>query len=241
MQQHLLFRLYGPLSAWGDIAVGEQRPSSTHPSRSAILGLLAAALGLRRHQTKALDALNGDLRVAVRIDTPGEMLRDYHTTQAPVRNRKQVFRTRKDELSADKLHTILSQRDYRSDACYTVALWQVGDSSTHSLEQIMEALRKPRLTLYLGRKACPPALPLEPQLCRAETLKSAFDQSKFHNDLIANLPTAMHITYLWEYHLKPGLSALQVYPRRDNPLNRLRWQFSPRDEYHAMEEAPQQP
>jgi CRISPR system Cascade subunit CasD len=148
-----------------------------------------------------------------------------------------VFRTRKDELSASKLHTILSQRDYRSDACYTVAVWQTDTSGPYSLEQLVDALRKPRLTLYLGRKACPPALPLEPQLCEAKTLKSAFEQANFHNDLIAALPAPQTVTYLWESHPQPGLSALQVYPRRDNPLSRLRWQFTPRDEYHAMEEA----
>jgi CRISPR system Cascade subunit CasD len=38
MRDYLLFRLYGPLAAWGDIAVGEYRPSFAHPSKSAIIG-----------------------------------------------------------------------------------------------------------------------------------------------------------------------------------------------------------
>ena len=40
----LIFQLYGPLASWGAPAVGETRPSSDHPGRAALLGLLASAL-----------------------------------------------------------------------------------------------------------------------------------------------------------------------------------------------------
>ncbi|MBU1741588.1 MAG: CRISPR-associated protein Cas5 [Proteobacteria bacterium] len=48
MTEFLLFRLYGPLASWGGIAVGEYRPTDAHPSKSAVLGLLAAAAGVDR-------------------------------------------------------------------------------------------------------------------------------------------------------------------------------------------------
>jgi CRISPR system Cascade subunit CasD len=48
MMEYLLFRLYGPLASWGEIAVGESRHTATYPGKSALLGLLAAALGIRR-------------------------------------------------------------------------------------------------------------------------------------------------------------------------------------------------
>ncbi len=57
MRDFLVFRLYGPLASWGDIAVGEQRPTTPHPSKSAVLGLIAAALGVRRDEEERQQAL----------------------------------------------------------------------------------------------------------------------------------------------------------------------------------------
>ncbi len=53
MTEFLCFRLHGPLASWGDIAVGERRPTSPHLSRSAVLGLVAGALGIRRDDADA--------------------------------------------------------------------------------------------------------------------------------------------------------------------------------------------
>lgn len=44
----LVFQLQGPMAAWGDTAVGEFRPSLDAPGLSSLVGLLGAALGLRR-------------------------------------------------------------------------------------------------------------------------------------------------------------------------------------------------
>ncbi len=49
MDNYLVFQLYAPLAAWGGQAVGQERPSDDHPSRSALLGLLAAALARISH------------------------------------------------------------------------------------------------------------------------------------------------------------------------------------------------
>ena len=50
MQEFLIFRLYGSMASWGDIAVGEFRPTFDHPSKSAVIGLIAAAMGIRRDE-----------------------------------------------------------------------------------------------------------------------------------------------------------------------------------------------
>ena len=50
MTEFLIFQVYGPSQAWGDIAVGEIRPVVDHPGRSGIAGLLAASLGLISHR-----------------------------------------------------------------------------------------------------------------------------------------------------------------------------------------------
>ena len=98
MREFLVFRLYGPLAAWGDIAVGEQRPTTPHPSKSAILGLVAAALGIRRDEEERQQALAEGYGYAVRVDASGVLLRDYHTTQIPdSTSRLKHLLTRRDE------------------------------------------------------------------------------------------------------------------------------------------------
>ena len=81
MKEYLFFRLYGPIASWGDIAVGVQRPSFDHPSKSAIMGLLAAALGIKRNEEEKHTALVNSYNFAVMINSSGILLRDYHTVQ----------------------------------------------------------------------------------------------------------------------------------------------------------------
>ena len=81
MKDYLLFQLYGPMAAWGDTAVGEFLPSHGHPICSAILGLTAAALGIRRHEEERPGFENS---AALPFgSTRREVMRDYHTTQVP--------------------------------------------------------------------------------------------------------------------------------------------------------------
>jgi len=231
--EHLVFQLYGPMASWGEIAVGERRASSTHPSKSAVTGLLGAALGIRREEEERHRRLADAYGVAVQIDARGEMLRDYHTAQVPTAKGGRRYYTRKDEVAAEGLHTILSQRDYRMDARYTVALWARQDDPPCSLKDLEEALSRPHLVLYLGRKSCPLALPVCAQVVNAETLQEAFSTASFPADLLNGLPVDELEEYVWEKHPAPGLEASMVYPRRDNVLSRRRWQFSERDEYYV--------
>lgn len=174
--EYLLFRLYGPLASWGEIAVGESRHSAVYPGKSALLGLLAAALGIRRDEEERQAALAAGYRFAVKVISTGHPLRDYHTTQAPDSVGKFVYRTRRDELVAGKarLGTILSSREYCCDALYLVAV--VAESNApYSLHELREALLKPRFHLYLGRKSCPLAAPLNPLVRPAAGFGEALD------------------------------------------------------------------
>lgn len=236
MDDYLLFRLYGPLASWGETAVGEMRPSAAWPGRSAIIGLLAAALGVRRDEEERQRSLALSYGVAICVESAGELLRDYHTTQVPPERRGVVHRTRRDELAADDLNTILSQRDYRSDALYTVALWQKGDGAAETLQRLAEALARPVFPLYLGRKSCPVALPLKPQVVSANNLREAFAQASFPDEtFLAVLPMAEERIFVWEELQKSGMEALHVSPRRDEPTSRKRWQFGEREEYYRSE------
>lgn len=243
MKEYLLFRLYGPMAAWGDIAVGEFRPSFSHPSKSAILGLVAAACGIRRDEESVHQAMASSYGFAVRVEAAGSPIRDYHTAQVPPAGsgrRKKTFATRKDELAVPRedLGTILSSRDYRCDSLYTVCLWTVGGSSPYSLAQLEAALAKPDFTLYLGRKSCPLALPLQQQVVQASNLREAFHSARFEDmNFLKSLPSSQTVDVYWEGPEANGYNAVHTIERRDSSLSRRRWQFAARSEHYATESA----
>ena len=244
MTSYLMIRLYGPMASWGDIAVGEQRPTQGHPTKSAIIGLLAAALGIKREEEdKHLDLMAG-YSMAVRVDSEGTLLRDYHTVQVPPPQRGRHYYTRRDEMSVPKytMNTILSQRDYRVDAHYTVAI--TAKEAPYSLQELEAALKQPRYMLYLGRKSCPLAFPLQPEIVEAEDLQSAFEMIEVDNKFIqqkrlstANVERVKK--YYWEDISleETGFPATGVYmrhDRRDQLSSRRRWQFVNRQEQSLM-------
>ena len=241
MADFLIFQLQGLMASWGDIAVGEYRPSLGHPSKSAISGLLAAALGIERTAENAHLELDQQYGVAVCVRASGELLRDYHTIQVPGGRRE--YASRRDELLTDKLklNTILSQRDYFTDALYQVAIWCKGKDSPYSLEDLQKALKQPRFNLYLGRKSCPVGLPLFPEIISGAHLKQAFNEHDLEKSAgwTQTLITSDLISYFWEQgdlsEDDLGMTSTMTYPRRDQVRSRKRWQFSNRDEFYFAE------
>lgn len=226
----LVFRLYGPLASWGQAAVGGDRPTGVYPTRSAITGLLAAAIGIKREQEHEMQQLNGCIQIAVKQLVPSTLLRDYHTTQVPSTRRGVSHYTRKSELGEEKLNTILSSRDYRCDGMWVVAIRLV-EQSDYSLEGLKQALLKPTFTLYLGRKSCPLATPLSPVIVETENLKEALDTefpalTRSHKEDKLWLNANKQVTYYWEGN-KDELGASTVMTTRpwDSPLSKVRWQF----------------
>ena len=106
--QWLLFQLAGAMASFGGVAVGEVRSSESMPTRSAILGLLAAALGIRRDQDDQHAALSNALQFAARLESVDSRMLDFHTAQSAKRSRLKgrPLRTRRDELQAEDLWTI---------------------------------------------------------------------------------------------------------------------------------------
>jgi CRISPR system Cascade subunit CasD len=240
MKEYLIFCLYGMMASWGDIAVGEYRPTYDRPSKSAVLGMIAAALGIRRDEEAQLRELAVQYRMALRVDTPGTLLRDYHTAQVPSSGKgrnKVTYTTRKSELSGSKndLKTILSSRDYRCDAHYTVCLWNNSASPPYPLSTIRDHLEKPVFNLCLGRKSCPPALPLHPQIIQADTISDAFSSVPFEgNPFTTLLESNKGVQVFWEGEESSGFVSIHVVQRRDDPLSKRRWQFGNRTEYYTM-------
>lgn len=247
MPEYLLFRLFGPMAAWGGVAVGEYRPSESHPSRSAIFGLVAAALGIRREDAADLKELQEGYRMAVLVNAPGNLIRDYHTTQVPseiTKKRAWPFATRREEVSIrrDDLNTILSTREYFCDALYTVCIWAATETPPYPVSKLADALSNPAFTLYLGRRSCPVALPLQPQVVRGENLRAAMEGAVFQDtEMMSPIAGKERGMLFWEGGENTGfaLESSQTVQRRDVALNRRRWQFTERDEHGALVQVPE--
>ena len=228
----LLFTLYAPMGSFGEIAVGERRMSWARPGRSAVLGLVAAARGIERADEAAHQRLEADLHYAVRTDAPGRPLIDYHTAQTPKARRGRAFATRRDELESDALNTVLSTREWRTDAVFTVALWP-RRGRTVDLDEIAECLRRPRFVLYVGRKSAPLGLPLNPAIIEAATFVAAFDARQPSDEertvlRRSNAGGTAHGAIACDHDAPGAPCAGRVERRRDSVVSRVRWQFAER-------------
>lgn len=156
----LVLRLGGPLQAWGGSQrLEEYRRTERFPTKSAVVGLLAAALG--RGRADVIDDLAG-LRFGVRADRPGEVLRDFHTLSS-LFDDKGRFAPGKGRLPiasggyrSPSSSTQVTKRFYLADACFVAGL----EGAPRLLGELDDALKAPVFPLYLGRRSCPPDRPL---------------------------------------------------------------------------------
>ena len=139
----VLLKFSGPLQSWGTDSHFETRHTDTHPSKSAVIGMIAAGLGYRRDEDIKIARLN-TLEFAVRIDQDGQFLRDYHTVKMYKEN-------------GDFARTYVTNRYYLQDAVFLVAL-SSGDDSL--IDDVKEALTNPYFSLFLGRRSLPPTADL---------------------------------------------------------------------------------
>ena len=143
----LLLRIAGPLQAWGVRSRFTVRSTELAPTRSGIIGMVAAAVGRRR--TDPIEDLLS-LRFGVRKDQPGRVIRDFHTAR-----------------SLDGKESMpLSNRYYLADAVFLAGI----EGDRPLLEGIDEALQCPAFPLYLGRRSCTPTPPVSLGLREATLL-----------------------------------------------------------------------
>lgn len=175
MSRFLILRLDGPMQAWGTHTYEDFRPANGFPTRSGLLGLLGACLGLERRDTPALAQLARSVEFTVRVDRqvsrpghdqprlkPAIKLPDFHT----------VLAARKVDGSANP-NPIISRREYLYDAAFTVAVGE-RPGAVYTLERLAQAVRRPVYTPVLGRRSCPLARPLLDRagLCEAMDAKA---------------------------------------------------------------------
>lgn len=152
----LVLKLAGPLQSWGTQSRHNYRLTDLKPSKAGVVGILAAARGMRRGDD--LSPLV-HLSLAVRSDQPGRVLTDFHTVStldgspllAAKVNAKGWQRT-----TTPRKYTYVTRRQYLEDAVFVAFL--AGDSDF--LETLADSLLHPVYPLALGRRSCVPSEPL---------------------------------------------------------------------------------
>lgn len=144
----LLLRLTGPMQSWGTTSRFDQRDTGKEPSKSGVIGLLAAAVGIDRENWKDLEPLT-HLTMGVRHDRPGVPKRDYQTAGCAASDT-----IIKADGKQAKDGGVVSDRFYLADATFLVGL-ECADRTL--LERLHAALRNPVWPLALGRKSYVPS------------------------------------------------------------------------------------
>ena len=142
----LLLRLAGPMQSWGTTSRFDQRDTGKEPSKSGVIGLLAAALGIDREVWDETLQVLAALTMGVRHDRSGVLRREFQTAQHII--------------SADrsKVHeTAVTKREYLADAVFLVGL---EGPDRKLLERALAALQNPVWPLALGRKSYVPGEPV---------------------------------------------------------------------------------
>lgn len=238
MPSFIVFTLAGPMASFGTVAGNERRGTESRPGHSMLTGLMAAALGLRRDQSVDLAALSDACMFAVRVDRPGHLMTDFHTAQSA--KRKKVFapETRRQMLDEGERTTIVTKREYLCDARFTIAVAFSHPQLTPG--ELIQHLKQPRFTLYLGRKSCPPALPLYPKLIDVATIDAALERydeitetraacfwDKNARALRVEAPSR---EVAIDARLATDHQAYRSERRRVRPVDRGSWRFDPLEE-----------
>jgi CRISPR system Cascade subunit CasD len=192
------------MQSWGVQSRFTTRDTGLEPSKSGVVGLLAAALGRPRHET--VDDLAA-LRMGARVDREGSLERDFQTAQKVVR------------ADGSGTQTVTSERYYLADADFLIGL--EGDEAL--LRQLDTSLASPVWPLCLGRKAFPPGMPVRlpdapprgPGL-RQGSLEEALEAYPwFRRDPAESVPEALRLVLEDCDLTRDGLAASQV--RMDQP------------------------
>lgn len=144
----VFLRLEGVLQSWGERGRWTVRDTATIPTKSGVIGLIGAAMGINDNR---LSELSSRLEMGVRVDKPGTLMHDYHTVISGVVKSEGGIKGGKNP------ETVVSHRYYLNDASFLVALRQ---SDPVDIKSIAVALQCPKWFLYLGRHCCIPSRPI---------------------------------------------------------------------------------
>lgn len=209
----LLLRLTGPMQSWGLQSRFSVRDTGREPSKSGLLGLVCAALGIPREDEAALKAL-ANLRMGIRVDREGKLSRDYHTAL-------QVLKA-----GGGIKETEPSSRYYLADAAFLAGL---EGEDLALLQQIQVALGNPVYPIFLGRKAFLPSYPVQ--------IPDGLREGTGLEDALRNYP------YLGRDPMPDRLRVVIEFPegelmRPDQPLSFAERRFATRQVHNDFVSAP---
>ena len=147
----IVLKFSGPLQSWGTDSHFETRHTDLYPSKSAVVGLIAAALGYRRSESRQIADLNR-LHFAVRVDQSGTVTRDFQTAH-------------KYKPNGDLDRNYVTYRYYLEDAVFLAA---IGHDDRAWMDQIEQALRYPYFQPYLGRRSDPLLMDAIVEVCECD-------------------------------------------------------------------------
>lgn len=144
MMKTLILKTEG-MSAYGLQTFDVHRRANHFPTRSAIMGMLGAAMGITRENYNELYALSQQLNIAVQVNLCGEKMVDYHTVQH--------FRSPHGQIQKIVKPTY---REYWCDSEHTFAI----SADKQVIATLVDKVKSPKFTLFQGRKSCPLTRPL---------------------------------------------------------------------------------
>lgn len=135
----IILKFAGTLQSWGTGSSFETRHTDFHPSKSGVIGMIAASMGYRRDEDEKIQKLN-EIDFAVRIDQQGNLVKDYHIAK-------------KYKPNGDFERTYVTNRYYLEDAVFLVA---ISHENHEFIKSILNAIKKPYFQSYFGRRSLAP-------------------------------------------------------------------------------------
>jgi CRISPR system Cascade subunit CasD len=213
----LAFYIDAPLQSWGDSSKFQHRETNSFPTKSALIGVIAAALGIDKHQANEATELQPlvDLRLTVvklgNDKLPLSRFTDFHTIgggydkKAPLWEKMSIPR----KASGAPFGTVITHRSYLTDAAFVALL----EGESDILNQVQAALENPVWGIWFGRKTCLPASPLSPHI--GNSRQAALDA------LLAFLPRqtpAPLETFEYQEETKPDATSDGTFYQSDQPI-----------------------
>jgi CRISPR system Cascade subunit CasD len=199
----VLLRLCGPLQSWGTQGRFGVRDTDDEPSKSGVIGLVGAALGMKRDDRRMLARL-ASTTMAARVDREGTPLRDFHTVGGG-----KFANAPHGVWSIDQqrkiIATAVTTRHYLSDADFLVAL---GHDDHVLIDDVARALANPVWPLFLGRRSCSPSEPIFAGVVELSPEDALLRAPLEQND---HAPQGAHVRFVLPADSTTGV------PRQDEP------------------------
>ncbi len=172
--QYLALMLDAPLQSWGFASRFQRRTTGSHPTKSGVVGLLCAALGLAKGSDEEREWLPrlAALRMTVvtiprtkseirnpksEAELPIRHLEDFHTVGAGYDPDREWQSMSRSAAGKTLKNPVVSHRRYLLDSRFG-ALLAGGDAEV--LVRTADAVRNPVWGVWFGRKCCIPARPV---------------------------------------------------------------------------------